>query len=491
MTPSRHEALHDPGPDGFFRKSVFVTIGQLSVALLFVVYVFAARALGDTAFGQFMLGLAIASMLFMIPAWGAARYSAITAAREPDRTADIVATYLGFTLPVSALYFPVLAWVASLIGNDATVVHVALLLGVDQLARAVGNCFRFIFRVHDAYPLEALTSFTERGAIVILAAVVLLIRPDPVILAAAFAAGRLAGALVTITLFQRRIAPVRVRFDLAAIRRLAVGGTPLALRQGVGSLTFRVDLLFLGALRSAREVGWYGSVYTVMDGAIMLPQSVNGSLGPTISANFGKGDLETVRRLYHRGLKYLVIVGLFLGAALAVLAHPFVVLVYGGEYAPAVPALVLLALSIPFVFVRTNTTEVLDNVDLRATSLRIFAVGLAINVVLNMLLVPRYGHVGAAGATLVTEAALAIGMGASLAREGYRVGILSLLRAPVLAIAPAAGLMWPMREVPVLAGLAGALTYLAVLDLAGAWDEKDLQLFSGIGARLRGKRDGS
>lgn len=491
MTPSKYEALHEPGWEGFFRKSVFVTIGQLSVGLLFVVYVFAARALGDAAFGQFMLGMAIAHVLFTPPAWGAARYSAIMAARDPDRTAEIVATYLGFTLPIAVLYFPVLAGVASLIGKDPTVVQVGLLLGVDQLARVVGNYFRHLFRVHDAYPMEVATSFVERGAIVVAATVVLLVRPDPVILAAAFAAGRVAGALVTIILFQRRIAPVRVRFDMAAIRRLAVGGTPVALRQGVSYLTFRVDLLFLGALRSAQEVGWYGSVYTVMDGAIMLPQSVNGSLGPTISANFGKGDLDTVRRLYRRGLKYLIIAGLFLASVLAVLAHPFVVLVYGGDYAPAVPALVLLALSMPFVFVRSNSMEVLDNVDLRDASVKIFVMGLVINVVLNTLLVPRYGHVGAAGATLVTEATLALGMGLVLAREGYRAGILSLLRAPVLAIAPAAALMWSLREVAVLAGLAGACTYLVGLFVTGAWDEKDFQLFRGIGARLRGRRDGS
>jgi O-antigen/teichoic acid export membrane protein len=487
LTPSKDKALHEPGLEGFFRKSVFVTIGQLSVALLFVVYVFAARALGDAAFGQFMLGLAIASVLFMLPAWGVARYSAIMAARDPERTGEIVATYLGFTLPTAALYFPLLAWVAQLIGGDTTVVHVALFLGVDQLARSVGNCFRFVFRVHDAYPLEALTSFVERGAVVAAAMLVLLIRPDPVSLAAAFAAGRLAGALVTIVLFQRRIAPVRVRFDLAAIRRLAVGGTPVALRQGVGHLTFRVDLLFLGALRGAREVGWYGSVYTVMDGAVMLPHTVNGSLGPTISANFGRGDLETVRRLYHRGLKYLIILGLFLGAVLAVLAGPFVALVYGGEYAPAVPALVLLALSIPFVFVRSNTTEVLDNVDLRGMSLKVFALGLVINVVLNTLLVPSYGHVGAAGATLMTEVALAVGMGAGLARAGYRVGVRSLLRAPVLAIVPATGIMWALQGLPVLAALTGAVTYVAALTVAGAWDEKDVRLFRGVGDRLRGR----
>lgn len=460
---------------------MFVALGQGSVGLLFVIYILAARALGDAGFGEFMLGMTIALLLFTLPAWGTNRYASILAARGPERTEEILSSSLGLTVSLSVVYFPLVWLTGTLVAGDSPVPTVALLLGLDLLAREYGNLLRLFFRVHGAFALETVTVFAERGLMVVGALVVLLVRPDPVLLAVSFAGGRTLGTLVTSGLYRARVGRIGVRFEAGSLRSILARGTPLALRRGIADMSFRVDTVFLGVLRAANEVGWYGSVYRLMDGVLMLPNAVAGSLGPTMSANFGEGRLDVVRRLYQRGVKYLAMAGLFLGAVFAVLGESIVAFLYGEEYAPAAAALRLLAPAVVFVFLRRQATEVLDNVDRRSDTVWIFGVGLVTNVVLNAFLVPAYGYLGAAAATVATEGCLMGGMVWVLHRGGYAAALPRQLGAMAIAIGVSGGVMWLLATLPVAAVLAGGVAYVVALTLLGTWDQKDLLLLRSIG----------
>lgn len=480
--------MYEPGAKRLFRNSLYVTLGQGSVALLFVTYILAARILGGDGFGDFSLGLSIATILLMLPAWGSNRYSSIMAARDPERTESILATHLGLTIPLALLYFPLVAGVAFLVSGETVVVWIAILLAVDLLAREFGNALRLLFRVHGEYPLETLTAFGERGSIVALTLAILFVSPDPVHLAAGFAGGRILGAIATAILFRRRVGRIRARFAVREILELFAAGTPIALRRGIGLVTFRVDMLFLGGMRPAREVGWYASIYTIMDGVLMLPQAVNGGFGPTLSANHAAGRTDVVLRLYQRGLKYLLIIGLLLASILGVLSRSIVEIIFGEEYLSAAPALTILSLSVVFLFLRSLATEILDNVDLREAAVRIFAAGLILNVGLNAILIPPYGILGAAASTVVTEALLMVGMLRALAHSGFPGHLFRQLRSLLPAIVAPLMLMWWLDDLPFVALSAAVPAYAAGLFLFRAWDQKDMELFRALIARLRLRR---
>jgi len=480
------DPLRHPGHVRLFANSVFVALGQGSVALLFVVYILAARILGNAGFGDFSLGTTIALVLLALPAWGTVRYASILAARDPERTEDILSPSVGLTAVLALVYLP-LVWVTATLVRDSDVVtRVAVLIGVDLLAREYGNLMRYLMRVHGAFALDTVSVFAERGLMVAGAAFVLLVEPDPVLLAAAFAAGRTLGVSITGALYRARVGPIGMRVDPPSLRRLFSGGTPIAIRRGLADISFRIDMLFLGALRPSTELGWYGSIYQLMDGVVMLPSLVTESLSPTLSANFAEGRLDVVQRLYERGAKYLLLGGLFLSAVFAVLAEPIVQLLFGAAYAPAADALRLLSPAVLFIFLRRQATSVLDNVDLRSSTVWAFAGGVATNIVLNSLLVPSYGYLGAATATSVSEALLMGSMIWILSQAGYKPVAVTLIRAALLSIGLATLVMWTLVGVPVLAFLAAAAVYLVSLTALRVWDEKDMLLLRDLRRRRAG-----
>ena len=92
-----------------------------------------------------------------------------------------------------------------------------------------------------------------------------------------------------------------------------------------------------------------------------------------------------------------------LGGFTAFAAAPIVGLLFGGRYAAAAQPLQILAAGSVFVFVTwiLHAAAISTNLDRRL--LLTTAIGLAANVALNIVLIPRYGISGAAWATVVAE----------------------------------------------------------------------------------------
>lgn len=468
--PLQHE------PTGLFKNTVFVGLAKATAGLMALVYILAARVLGDAGFGDFTLGLTIGAILAIVSGWGTNRYSSIIAAREPGRTTGILAENLGLTIVLTGAYLILVLVTGVLVSGDRVVVTVAMILGVDFVIRGYTNLLRLFFRVHDLYRFESVTMFGERLGVVAASGAVLLLLPTPVMLAAAFVGGRLAGSVFTSAIYLRNVGPIRIRFDREVGLDLFRAGTPIAVRGGLSSLNLRADMLILGGFRSSSEVGWYGAVYKLLEGMLMLPGMILGSLGPHLSANFGADRHDVVRRLFGRSLKYLMIAGLFLSAALGVLADPLVDIVYGDEYAPAALALQILAITVVFAFLRQAAIEVLDNVDRREATVGVFGIAVGLNVGLNLFMIPRYGYVGAAISTAVSEFVLAGALYWTLYRAQYAAHLLRLVRVPLLAALLAGGLMLALISRPVIAAVAGGLIYLGIVTVLGTWDFKDRQL---------------
>jgi O-antigen/teichoic acid export membrane protein len=97
---------------------------------------------------------------------------------------------------------------------------------------------------------------------------------------------------------------------------------------------------------------------------------------------------------------------LFLGGAaaliLAVFGGPVVRLLYGAEYLPAVRPMYVLLAGVVMVGVTRVLMRYFTSVNRHEHNVYIVATSLAVNVTLNLVLIPRFGIMGAAAASLAT-----------------------------------------------------------------------------------------
>jgi O-antigen/teichoic acid export membrane protein len=160
-------------------------------------------------------------------------------------------------------------------------------------------------------------------------------------------------------------------------------------------------------------------------------------------------------------LTALVAAPLGLGGTLC--AEPIISLLFGPAYAPAVPALQILAWAMALIILRDTYRQAFNAVRRPRLDLRCAGISVGLNVVLNVLLIPRYGMRGAAVATLVSETLWLTMAAYYFSRDVMPVRLLPLLWQPgVAALAMGAVFMLTQPLFWAVRALLSVLVYCGV-----------------------------
>jgi O-antigen/teichoic acid export membrane protein len=180
-------------------------------------------------------------------------------------------------------------------------------------------------------------------------------------------------------------------------------GIPLGI-SGVLVISYaRIDQVLVFTIAGSKQAGLYGAVYTVLDQAHFVPQSILTTLAPVLAASWPSDPPRLLRAT--RRTAELLAVASFGALAFAVVASgPVVRLIFGpsfGEAAPALPVLAGAYVLISFGYLNGNLLATLGQ---QRRLMKISMVALAVNLAGNAVLIPLVGFMGAAWMTLVTEA---------------------------------------------------------------------------------------
>ncbi|HMC54377.1 MAG TPA: oligosaccharide flippase family protein [Gemmatimonadaceae bacterium] len=274
--------------------------------------------------------------------------------------------------------------------------------------------------------------------------------------------------------------PARLRLaDAEVLRRVTRYSAPLVATVLLEFVVNLSDRFFLGWLHGVEAAGAYAVGYDLAQQTLtVLLVTVNLAAYPAVIRALEAGDAATARvRLEQQG-QLLLAIGLPAAAGLALLAPNIAHLLLGADFRASARVL------IPWIAVATliggtksyyfDLTFQLAQVT--AQQIRIMLFAAATNVVANLLLIPRYGALGAAWATV---AAYIVGLSMSWAR-GRTVMPLPLpwrqwSRTAIATLAMAA-VLWPLRSrigwpsliVQLLLGAAVFVAAAMMLDVLGS-----------------------
>jgi O-antigen/teichoic acid export membrane protein len=207
-----------------------------------------------------------------------------------------------------------------------------------------------------------------------------------------------------------------LQLDLPFCHWAIVESTPLMVNQLLNIFFFRVDVLLLKPLTSDLVVGYYGIAYKFIDGLGFLSAYLTQALFPTL-ARSATTDRAAARTTTIFGLRVLLLLALPLAAGTMVLAAPIVTLFYGAALTPAVPALQILVLFLPFSFVNGLIQYVLIALGRQRQITVGYTIGCVFNVVANVLAIHAFSYLGAAAVTVASELVLLVPFYALLRRD--------------------------------------------------------------------------
>lgn len=261
--------------------------------------------------------------------------------------------------------------------------------------------------------------------------------------------------------FRRHIRPVLVFFAMS----VAI------------TIYSNLDITMLGFLRDSQEVGYYDVAIKIKVILVNIVTSLGAVLLPRTSYYVEQKMEQEFRTVSGKALEFVAVLAVPMTAAFTIMARECILLLSGSAYLPSVqpmriimPTLILIGASNVF------GVQMLVPLGKEMTVLWSECAGAAADIVLNAMLIPRYGAAGAAFGTLVAEAVvLAVQIMAlkEIARDMFRKlelwkilsataaagGVMLLVRkSAALSVFPMlvltfgvffliyGGLLWGMRE---------------------------------------------
>jgi O-antigen/teichoic acid export membrane protein len=187
-----------------------------------------------------------------------------------------------------------------------------------------------------------------------------------------------------------------------AMRAWLVSIVPLALTAGLQLINAQADILVLGLFRPTDDVGVYK---VAAQAATLIPfglQAINVVIMPYIARLHAEGDHRGLQRVVTQSARAILALALPLVLAFILFGDTILSFAFGPEYARGHMALILLSLG-QLVNAGMGSVGVLLNMTgHERDTLRGVAVAALANLVLNFLLIPPFGLVGAAVATACT-----------------------------------------------------------------------------------------
>jgi PST family polysaccharide transporter len=385
------------------------SLGLERVCRLLVAFA-SARVLGQATFGRFVFASTVTALLALGSDLGLGVWTTRALARSRGEGDRIVRVGLALRSFASLPYGLAVAGVAWLLFRGEDRVAVAL-LGVAALVNAFVDHFGAILRGYELFREEARLNAARALLIGAAGLVALTVGRSLASLCAGFAAAGLGtfvyGLSVLLRLHPLRAQSLRtnVGSDRALARVALEQSLPLWFAGLVSLLYFKVDNLFLRSFSGNAELGAYAAAFKFFEGAMIVPAVLLAVAFPRL-ARAHTDDRLAQRRLERQLGLVLLALGLFAGATCLLGAAPLVRVGCGAGFGRAVASLRVLALGLPLLYVNFGMTHFLVARDLGRVTLWFALMMLALNVALDLALIPGKSGPGAAWATVLSEAAL-------------------------------------------------------------------------------------
>ncbi|MFZ2322428.1 MAG: flippase [Ignavibacteriaceae bacterium] len=191
------------------------------------------------------------------------------------------------------------------------------------------------------------------------------------------------------------------KFDKNISLSLLKDSWPLILSGVVVSIYMKVDQVLIKNMLDVKEVGYYAAAVRLSESWYFIPVAISNAIFPAIvsAKNISKELYQNrLQKLYD----ILTWVAIGISIPVSIFSSDIIKILYGSRFLPSAPILTIYIWAGVAVFLGVASSQYLVTENFTKISFFRTAIGMVANVVLNILLIPNYGIIGSAFATLIS-----------------------------------------------------------------------------------------
>ena len=208
-----------------------------------------------------------------------------------------------------------------------------------------------------------------------------------------------------------------------------------------------LDTVMLGFMKGETVVGYYDAAVKIKSILVSIVTSLGVVLLPRASYYVEQGLMEEFRGITRKALNFVFVAALPMMLYFMLFARQGILLLSGEGYDPAVSAMQIIMPTLLFIGLSNILgIQILVPMGKEKVVLWSLIAGAVVDVIINILLIPRYGAAGAAAGTMVAEFVVLAYQFVVLRREVWssfrKIGYWKLILALVVATVASVWVLW-------------------------------------------------
>ena len=188
------------------------------------------------------------------------------------------------------------------------------------------------------------------------------------------------------------------------IKMLASFGSRITGANMIWQTYYYMDSLMIGYFLTSTEVGYYAVAISLSRFFWLVPRAIATVAYPAISEYWANGNRQAVNKLVDKSTKYSACILIFAGMSIVFFAKDIITFLFTPEFLPAVLPLAILITGTVTSGILRSVGGIFASVGKVNLVLKISIIGAVGDIILNMILIPIYGIIGAATATTASYA---------------------------------------------------------------------------------------
>lgn len=353
-------------------------------------------------FGLYTVALAYFSIISSIADFGFNRFLIREIAKDRSKASELLSNIVMLRLTLTAVLFAVFAVLLYILDQDKVRVSLILLAVLAILPQSAGLTFDGIFVALQKLQFSAVSLFVSSLSTVLIGLFLVNRGFGPMGAVNALISGQLIYTVFLLILLVKNQGILLSAIKLPIIKKVLTGSLPYGLLAVLGLLYFRIDAVLLSYMKGSFETGIYGAAYKFLEAVTFIPSAFSLALFPVLARTheFSPKDLKN---LYFKSLKIMLGLGL-LTLSGYILILPVIIKIFLPDYLPSIQAIMILSLSIPFMFIHVPAVTVLLSTDKYLKTILLLSIlMLTFNAGANLIFIPWFGFIAASWVTVLSE----------------------------------------------------------------------------------------
>lgn len=375
------------------------------IALIIAVYL--GRVLKPSGFGILGFATAFVSYFLLMVNFGFDTYGTREIAKDKSILRTLVNNIFSIRLLFAIIWYLIFSIVVFVINKPVTIKIVLLITAINLFVNAIS--FNWVFMGLEKMWLISIRQILTN--IFSLIGIMLFVKSEynVVIAALIISISGIINSLWLLQVYRKWFYKINLSFNLKFWKEILIESLPLVFSAFMIAIYYNLDMVMLGYMKTQAEVGIYSAAYKILLVGIIPFSLILNSFFPSLS-KIGLSNSKEFKKIISQYAFFMFSTGIILTLIIFFNAKAIIIVLFGNRFIKAeVP---LLILTVNILVIGTNMffgNPLIAWGKQKSYSFAILS-GAVANIILNILLIPKYSYLGAAFATLISEVVVFLGV---------------------------------------------------------------------------------